>query len=88
MAEQIWKFPFGVEGRFELRMPVGAKILKVEVQNGKPTMWALVNPSKPEEVRRFLIIGTGHDLPPDLPIRYIETFQHPPFVWHLFERVG
>ena len=78
----IWKYPFAIDDEFDLSLPFGARILMVEVQGGGPCLWALVDAENAEEVRRFSIVGTGHPAPAR---GYIDTFQQPPFVWHLFE---
>lgn len=75
-------------------MPASAEVLTVQLQQGKPVLWALVNPTAPEEARRFLIAGTGHDLPPGVSRRrYVGTFQIPDpvfgvTVWHVFDMSG
>lgn len=88
MSEEIWKFPFDLEGEFEVIMPASARILHVELQERTPCIWALVNTSHDPQVKRFKVVGTGHALPFDRAWTYIATFQQPPYVWHLFEIVG
>lgn len=80
----VYKYPFDVADAFVIQMPVGAQVLKVEQQNGTPTLWALVNPRAVEVTRRFRIVGTGHPFDADR-LTFIATWQQPPFVWHLFE---
>ena len=81
----IFKYQVQITDYFAIDMPLGAKILTVQTQNGHPFIWALVNPEKPDEERRyFRVYGTGR---PFYGGKYIGTFQTPPFVWHLFEEV-
>jgi len=81
----IYKYPVGDVGEvFELEMPQGAQILDVQLQDGKPVMWALVDEKAPLDRRLFMIYGTGWALPGAYG-QYVATFQTPPFVWHLFE---
>lgn len=85
----IWKFPFSVEDRLEISMPRGAEILDIQVQHGRPCMWALVNPEMAIQVRRFHIFGTGHHIPDELrnKMTYVGTFQIEggALVFHVFE---
>lgn len=68
---------------FPIDMPMGARILCVQLQDGVPTIWAQVEAASDVERRTLVIIGTGHPLRDNL--RYIGTFQQGPFVWHLHE---
>ena len=84
-----WKYdvPIGV---FELQMPAHSQITNVELQAGVPRLWALVNPENPMTTRFFQVHGTGHmlrEFGDDWHSRHVATFQQPPFVWHLVERV-
>lgn len=65
-------------------MPVGAKILTLQLQDGHPTLWAAVDPGQPTEPRRFAIVGTGHPMPDDAG-DYVGTWQSSIYVFHLFE---
>ena len=57
---RIWKYECPSQGEFSLRMPEGAKVISVHAQNEKPCIWAIVDPEKPIENRRFCLHGTGH----------------------------
>lgn len=80
--KQIWKYDV-YEG--SVHMPIGAKILSVQLQNNQPKMWAIVDPKAQFEYREFVIVGTGMDFD-DTDFTFIGTFQDNPFVWHLFEK--
>ena len=82
----IWKYPIQEEAIFE--MPKGAEILSVQVQDGLPTLWALVDPDAPKERRGFLVVGTGWKLSHEWFSQariFIGTVQLGGFVWHIFE---
>ena len=84
----IWKFPFNVADRFDLRMPSVGNVLSVQVQGGQPCIWAMVDDSAPRVLKQFAVKGTGHpcdDLPP--LARHHGTFQlhGGALVFHLFE---
>jgi hypothetical protein len=70
-------------------MPGGAGILCVQAQREIPCLWAIVDTGTNMKVpRKFLIVGTGHDLGDDEDIgAYIGTFQirDGSFVFHVFE---
>lgn len=59
----VWKFTLAVDS--VLDMPEGAEVLTVREQGDAVCLWALVDPSKPFEARRFVMVGTGHELPQD-----------------------
>ncbi len=91
---RVWKYPippFGdldTEDCFTVKMPQFSQILTVQVQYGKPCIWALVNPASPLTDRRFRVAGTGHDLVHDFELmQYVGTFQlqDGKFIGHVFE---
>ncbi len=59
MSASIRKFALTFPG--PTPMPAGAKILAVGAQDGRPYLWALVNPEAPFVTRDLLVLGTGHD---------------------------
>lgn len=85
---KVWKFPVEMTERFTVVMPT-ATVLCVQVQNGRPYIWALVDPdTNLYSERKFLIAGTGEEIdahPDDL--KYIDTWQMNggSLVFHLFE---
>jgi hypothetical protein len=81
----VWKYTLEAADRQEIEMPIGARILSVQLQGGLgPQMWALVDPSAERERRAFLLFGTGHT---GVHGQYIGTFQwhNGVTVWHVFE---
>jgi hypothetical protein len=83
----IWKFPIQVQDQVIVDMPHGAALMCVQVQNGVPCLWALVDPDQPLKARRFRVYGTGHPLDPDGVEFYVGTFQisEGSLVFHVFE---
>jgi len=83
---RIWKYPLKDADQQNLKLPVGAKILTVQIQRGVACLWALVDeemmPST--EIRTIAIYGTGNPMP-DEAGEYIATFQAGEFVFHVFE---
>lgn len=85
----IWKFPIPLVNPAMIRMPKGAVILTVQRQSDQACLWAIVDSEAEKEVRYFIIEGTGNPIHEEAGVsrRYIGTFQAPPFVWHVFERL-
>lgn len=80
----IYKYPFRIEDRFTLELPIGSQILHVECQNATPCLWALVTPGNQLESVPFRICGTGHPINNSDIGNHVATFQQGEFVWHLF----
>jgi hypothetical protein len=82
----VFKYPIH-PGDVAIEMPIGARVLSVQVQHGEAVIWALVNSLELKELRKFVVVGTGHPCP-DVG-RFIGTFQLPDldgsWVFHLFE---
>lgn len=68
-----------------ISMDEGAQMLTVQIQDGIPHLWALVDPTRPHVIRTVSIIGTGQPMPDDGV--YISTFQMHggALVFHAFE---
>lgn len=87
----IYKYPiFGravLQRDFAIDMPEDARILCVQVQNGAPCIWAMVDPSLPMQPRHFVLVGTGQPLGGANSGGYVGSFQleYGVYVFHLFE---
>lgn len=84
---RIWKWTLEVTDMQTLELPQGSGILTVQMQNGKPQLWALCNEETERKERRLIAIyGTGNPMP-DEPGEYIATFQMfgGGAVFHVFE---
>ena len=84
----VHKYPFPIEDHFRLELPLGAKVLSVQVQRGQPCLWALVTPSTPLGERFFRLAGTGHEITQEPSrLKHVGTFQlhDGAIVFHLFE---
>ena len=56
----IWKYKINPETKLEI--PKGAIVLSVQTQRDQPCMWVLVDSSNKNELRKFKVYGTGHQL--------------------------
>jgi hypothetical protein len=84
----IWKFTLEVNGEQRVTMPIGARLLTVQVQNDVPCLWAIVDTSniKPED-HIIKMYGTGHEHK-EIDGTYLGTFQMmvgSALVFHVFE---
>lgn len=86
MNNRIWKFELGFTDFQQIWMPSGAKILTVQIQNGIPCLWAMVDSIAEYEWRNIGIVGTGN--PINFKGEYIDTIQLDGFVWHVFEIIS
>lgn len=59
---KVFKYELAIEDYVEIKMPMGAQVLSVGVQNDMPVLWALVNPDIPEMAYKFRLTGTGHEI--------------------------
>ena len=59
---KVYKFPLEISDEQKVSMPEDAKVLTVQVQKGKPCLWAECNPDGEPVLRTFLIRGTGHPI--------------------------
>jgi len=86
----IWKFPIAAVTSLRVDMPKGAEILTLQRQGDDACLWAIVDPNAEKKARYFEIHGTGNPMYSDMGVerKYIGTFQVPPFVWHVFERIS
>jgi hypothetical protein len=80
----IWKWDLGVFDRQEISIPIGARMLDVQMQGGDPKLRALCHQTKEMERRAIAVYGTGNPIPHPCG-EYIATFQMGHFVWHAFD---
>lgn len=81
----IWKYELESGATQSIWMPGHANILDVQMQDGRPVLWALVDPTIPDEERRFQLVLIGEEVSNLEYPGYIGSFQAGPEVWHLFE---
>jgi hypothetical protein len=68
-----------------MKLPKGAEILTVQIQDGRPMLWALVNPGNVLQDRFISTVGTGWEVEDNM--KYICTYMEEYFVWHVFEMI-
>jgi hypothetical protein len=73
MSFTVWKSVLRYTQQQTVRMPAGAEILHVALQNGVPNIWYRCDPNQPMEDRRIAIVPTGKASPDPSEGRYIGT---------------
>ena len=68
-----------------MKLPLGAEILTVQLQDGRPMLWALVDPENVLVDRFISTVGTGWQVEDSM--KYICTYMEGYFVWHVFEMI-
>jgi hypothetical protein len=83
----MFKYPLQIsDGIQEVPLTAGATVQAVALQGGAIAMWAMVNSGLAIEPRRFVVVGTGRELPADMHLnRYVGMVQQGPYVWHVIE---
>lgn len=93
MEKVIFKFKLEIAYQQHIEMPKNTDILSVQIQNGWPCIWVLIDVDQINntESRTFDMFGTGtpikcHD---SVELKFIDTFQlcGGSLVYHLFERI-
>ena len=97
----IYKYRLGLSGSYsaiEVEMPVGARILSVQIQRENInlervknwiTAWALIDKEAKIETRQFWILGTGQGCPKGIALKHLATVQDSyGYVWHVFDEVN
>lgn len=81
----IYKYPVGLLELQHVRMPEGARILKIAEQNTEFFIWAMVDNSNPVVNYCIRVYGTGHPIliNPEY-LTHIDTVISGSFVWHFF----
>lgn len=62
----IFKYQMPVLESFEMKLPIGARIIRIEDQGGMFWMWALVNTEVQDETRKFYSFKCGGKIPEHL----------------------
>jgi len=86
-VDVVWKYEIPIQDEFTIQIPRGSDILYVDVQRGKPCLWALVDPNERLTSYQFILMGTGHLIKTDLALTHRGSFRlcEGAVVFHLFE---
>ena len=84
MQETIYKYRLGWLPVQVIKLPL-KRVLTIQIQDGTPCLWALVDTAAPELPLMIRTVGTGtHDGYDFGKLRYINTTQLGVFVLHWF----
>lgn len=72
-----------------VHMPLGAKVIHADIQGEQICLWAHVDTKQKKELRRFMIVGTGHTMPEGQKLEHRGTvlMHEGTLVVHVFENV-
>lgn len=92
--KKVYKYEINAFPDFDLKLPIGAQLLSVQLQGHGAFIWAVVDPESQEfETHHIHCYPTGDDLPEDQG-NYLGTLQlvnqvplATPFVFHVFDSV-
>lgn len=62
-GDVIFKYQMPVKEHFEMKLPRGAKIIRVADQDGFFWLWAVINTDQPDEIRKFHAVKCGGNMP-------------------------
>lgn len=87
MELTIWKYELQVTDKQVIKIPEGVQYLCVQVQNGVPCLWAIVDPTAELRDRRIETYGTGHPIAIHGKRKYLGSYQlkEGALVFHVFE---
>jgi hypothetical protein len=96
MSKLIYRFEIPIfeldeAGHFTLEMPVGSRILHLDLQDRAPhhpSMWVACDPQREPIEHHFYVIGTGHGHTAIDYGDHVGTFQQAGYVWHVYETTG
>ena len=75
-GNRIWKYQMPVAEQFEMKLPKGAEIIRMAGENGYLWLWAVVDTSAPDEVRKFEAFKAGGTMPDDLTNHVFRGMAH------------
>lgn len=69
----------------EYQLPLGARVVLAEEQNGEPHVWYEFDPREGGTLSvRFLVVPTGHVV--TMGWRHLSSYVTPPYVWHIYQK--
>ena len=90
MIKSIWKYKLEMVDSQTIEIPVGSDLLTIQIQNGEPFMWFLVDVLAERQKITFETWGTGRliEYKKGENREYLGTYQlnNGELVFHVFER--
>ena len=86
--KKIFKYQFELSHEIEIQMPKDAVFLDMQQQNGKLTLWAIVDIEKEMHTCVLYVFGTGMNFDMVGTLSHLKTIQDGiGNVWHFFSRM-
>jgi hypothetical protein len=83
IVRTVYKYNFQIHDEFTLETHESFHVVLAGLQNGTPTLWAIVDTESPIVQHKFFVEGTGHPIAPKS--FHVGSFQQGSFVWHVFQ---
>lgn len=84
MLKSIWKYPLELIHQQTINVPVDARPVCVQMQNGQLMLWADVSPDAIAAPFEVMIMGTGGEREENPDFHYLGTVQDRVYIWHVF----
>lgn len=68
----IYKYPLSITETQTISLPESHKVLEINVQNGKPYLWVLVDTKTNAKLQKIQMYGTGEPVAEDIGL-YLGT---------------
>lgn len=82
----IKKYELAIEPKQKVDIPFSAEIIKFAIFQGKPTLWAEIDPTQRAMARTFLIVSGEKELPVSCNrTNHIDSFEHEGHMLHVYE---
>lgn len=83
---KVYKYPIPVQDECRLMLPASHQFLSVQVINGTPCLYALVDDSGEKVEVVIRTYGTGHEIDPEPGLEYVGTYvlYEGRLVYHVF----
>lgn len=78
----IHKYPLEFTDHQSIDMPLGAKIVHIDLQDNQLCVWAEGNPEHPKVQRKFELYATGEKI--ETMARHLKTVLIGRFVYHIY----
>lgn len=87
----IYKYQMPIMEEFEVRLPRGAEIIRMDAEKGMFWLWAVVNTENDMESRKFHAVKCGGNVPENENLRYVgmcPIFIQQELMLYVFEDTG
>ena len=82
----IYKYELSITDDIQtLNVPMAFNLLKFGEQDGRLVFWADIRPDNETQLKKFQVVGTGHEIG-DYAALWLDTVQMSNgLVWHIYE---